>query len=137
MSAQRDAVGDSLREEVVLVLKPLRRGSLTVRFVKCSKPGCACAIRKEARHGPYYSLTRKIGGKTHSRFLSKEQAEVARRQIEDGRAFRRQVGAYWEACEKLADEELELVREASAEAGEKGGSGARSSRRSRKRSKSS
>jgi len=29
------------------------------------------------------------------------------------------LGAYWEACEKLADEELELVREASAEAGER------------------
>ena len=41
---------------------PMRRGSLTERYVKCSKPGCRCADEAEARHGPYYSLTRTVAG---------------------------------------------------------------------------
>ena len=37
--------------------KPMRRGSLSERTIKCSKPGCACAHDPKARHGPYFSLT--------------------------------------------------------------------------------
>ena len=53
---------------------PMRRGSLSERYVKCSKPGCRCAERTEARHGPYYSLTRTVAGRTQSRFLPAAQA---------------------------------------------------------------
>ena len=31
--------------------KPMRRGSVSERFVKCNKAGCPCASRSEARHG--------------------------------------------------------------------------------------
>src|SRR5574337_1873824 len=83
--------------------KPMRRGSLSERYVKCSKPGCLCAERPQARHGPYYSLTRAVAGRTRSRFLSAEQAAIVRRQVAAGRQFRQQVAAYWEACERWAD----------------------------------
>jgi len=86
--------------------KPMRRGSVSERFVKCSKKGCACATEPEARHGPYYSLTRAVGGQTHSRFLTAEQAEVAREQIAAGQEFREAVGRYWEVCEHWADQAL-------------------------------
>ncbi len=108
---------------------PMRRGSLSERYVKCSKPGCACAAEPEARHGPYYSLTRGIAGRTQSRFLSAEQAAVVRRQIEAGRHFRQQVDAYWAACERWADAELEAPEASARAAAEKGGSGRRSRRR--------
>ena len=118
-----------------LDLRPMRRGSVGVRFVKCGKAGCACATNKDARHGPYYSLTRTVGGKTKSRFLSKSQAEVAERQIKAGRLFREELEAYWRACEALADEELEAVEGGSSTASaEKGGSIAHSSGRSKKKS---
>jgi hypothetical protein len=42
--------------------QPMRRGSLSERYVKCGKPGCGCAEDPKARHGPYYSLTRAVGG---------------------------------------------------------------------------
>ena len=42
--------------------QPMRRGSLSERYVKCSKPGCTCAEDSKARHGPYFSLTRGVGG---------------------------------------------------------------------------
>ena len=85
---------------------PIRRGSVSERFVKCCKPGCPCATDAKARHGPYYSWTRLVEGKTQSRLLSREHAEVVKRQIDAGHQFREQVEAYWDASEEWADQEL-------------------------------
>ena len=117
--------------------KPMRRGSLSQRTVKCSKPGCACAQDPKARHGPYYSLTRAVRGKTHSRFLTPEQAAVARQQIEAGHAFRTKLEAYWEGCENWADRQLEGSPTASSEEAEKGGSQRTSKMKSPRKSKRS
>ena len=100
--------------------KPMRRGSLAERTIQCSKPGCACAQDTDARHGPYHSLTHAVEGKTHSRFLSPEQAQLARQQMDAGRKFRAQVEAYWEACEEWADGQLADVAASSEEAKKKG-----------------
>ena len=107
---------------------PMRRGSLTARYVKCSKPGCRCAEDPAARHGPYYSLTRGVAGRTQSRWVSAEQAAVARRQVEAGQEFRARVEAYWAACESWADTQLDAPAAAPA-AGQKGGSPPPSRRR--------
>jgi Family of unknown function (DUF6788) len=117
--------------------QPMRRGSLSQRTVKCSKPGCPCAQDPKARHGPYYSLTRAVRGKTHSRFLSPEQATVARQQIEAGHAFRTKLEAYWQGCEDWADRQLEGSPTASAEEAEKGGSQPTSKTKSSRKSKRS
>src|SRR3989442_7836046 len=77
--------------------KPMRRGSLSERTIKCSKPGCACAQDPKARHGPYHSLTHAVEGKTRSRFLTAAQAPAAQQQIDAGRTFRAQVDGYCEA----------------------------------------
>ena len=106
---------------------PMRRGSLSERYVKCSKPGCRCAERAEARHGPYYSLTRTVAGRTQSRFLPAAQAVLIRQQIAAGQQFRRHVDAYWEACEHWADAELE-ARAAPAPGGAQKKGSARPSR---------
>jgi len=115
----------------------MRRGSLSERYVKCSKPGCKCADAPEARHGPYYSLTRASHGKTHSRFLTAEQSELATEQIHAGREFRKQIDALWEACEQWANEELERGDTSAVKAAEKGGSKRASTRRSSRKSKRS
>jgi hypothetical protein len=117
--------------------KPMRRGSLSERKVKCSKPGCPCGRDPKARHGPYYSLTRAVSGRTHSRFLSPPQAEAVEEQIEAGRTFRRQVDDYWEACEQWADRQLEDSAAASPEAAKKGRSKRTSKPRLLKKSKRS
>jgi hypothetical protein len=41
--------------------------------------------------------------------------------VEAGRRFRRQVDAFWEACEAWADAQLEASQAASPEGAEKGG----------------
>ena len=116
--------------------KPMRRGSLSERMIKCSKPGCACAQDPKARHGPYQSLTHAVAGKTRSRFLNAEQADLARRQIDAGRKFRGRVDALWEASEEWADSQLEDVAAPSGEA-KKGGSRRTSKTKSSRKSKGS
>jgi hypothetical protein len=69
--------------------------------------------------------------------LSQAEADVARRQLEEGDRFRQDVEAYWEACEAIADVELGHADGASAEEVEKGGFRGQSKLRSRQRSRSS
>ena len=116
--------------------KPMRRGSLSERTIKCSKPNCACAQDPKARHGPYYSLTHAVEGKTRSRFLTAEQAHLVRQQIENGREFRGHVDLYWEACEEWAESQL---MDSSASSGEpkKRGSKRTSKMKSSRKSKRS
>jgi hypothetical protein len=116
--------------------KPMRRGSLSARTIKCGKAGCACARDPSARHGPYYSLTHALEGKTHSRFLPAEQAALVQQQIESGRKFRTQVDAYWDACQHWADSQLENAT-ASSEEVKKGGSRQTSKMKSFRKSKRS
>jgi hypothetical protein len=115
---------------------PIRRGSLYERRMKCGQAVCACQHDPQAAHGPYFTLTQKVEGKTRSRYISPQQAPVVRRQIEGGRQFRERVEAYWEACERWADEQLEAVPASPAEA-EKGGSQRTSRTKSSRKSKPS
>ena len=115
--------------------RPMRRGSVTERYVKCNKAGCACADHADARHGPYYSVSRVVKGRTQSRWLDVEQARQVREQVEVGQEFRELVEAYWRACEQWADAQLEDSKAASQEAAKKGASKGDSKRRSSPRSK--
>ena len=110
-------------------LRPMRRGGLGTRFMKCSKPGCCCGDDPSARHGPYHTLTRASGGKTRSRYLTSDQAAVAAEQVQAARQFRERIEAAWEACERWADAELEAVHPAE-DGGKKRGSRRSSRRRS-------
>ena len=112
---------------------PARRGSVSVRFVRCGKSACPCAQDPKARHGPYFSFTHAVKGRTQSRFLSEEEAVVVRRQIERGQMFRNEVDAFWQCCEQAADKELDDLQAASQESAKKGGSKRRSKRSSKRR----
>lgn len=53
--------------------RPMRRGSVSTRYVKCNKPGCLCAVHTEARHGPYVSVVRVVAGTCLSGRFSRPQ----------------------------------------------------------------
>ena len=114
--------------------RPMRRGSVNERRMKCGQANCACQHDPKARHGPYFTLTQAADGKTRSRYVAAEQVPVLRRQIEAGHEFRQQVATYWEACEQWADAELQATQ---AEAAEKKGFAQVSGKRSAKNSKRS
>jgi len=100
--------------------EPLRRGSLYERRMKCGQAACPCQHDPKAAHGPYFTLTQKVSGKTRSRYVTPEQVPLVQRQIESGRQFRERVEAYWEASERWADEQLEAVPVSTEEAEKKG-----------------
>ena len=102
--------------------KPMRRGSLSERYVKCNKAGCPCAENEDARHGPYFSISRVVKGQTKSRWLDSDEAKIVCAQVEAGQQFRQHVEEYWQACEGWADAELEASEAAPKEAAKKGGS---------------
>lgn len=117
--------------------RPMRRGSVSERYVKCNKAGCLCSERPDARHGPYYSVSRVVKGRTRSRWLNAEQAKQVREQVKAGQQFRELVEAYWQACEHWADAQLEDSEAASQEAAKKRASKRRSKSRSSPRSRRS
>ncbi len=49
-------------------------GNVVTRSMPCGKTGCRCKADPPQLHGPYHQWTRKINGKTVTRWLSAEQA---------------------------------------------------------------
>jgi hypothetical protein len=66
-----------------------------------------------------------VDGKQKTVHLGSEEAQLVSRQIEEWRRLREEFDAWLLRCEKCADEELEAMRQATAE---KGGSKRRSRR---------
>jgi Family of unknown function (DUF6788) len=54
---------------------PALPGTLLERYNRCGKPNCRCKHDPPTLHGPYYQWTRKIDGKTVSRWLNPQQRE--------------------------------------------------------------
>jgi hypothetical protein len=48
-------------------------GTLTIRAYACGKPNCRCHADPPRLHGPYAEWTRKIGGKTTTRRLTRRE----------------------------------------------------------------
>jgi hypothetical protein len=114
--------------------QPMRRGTLSTQYLRCNKPGCACAERPGARHGPYSRVVRVVKGRTQSRHVPADRVDALRRQVGAGQQFRKHVEAYWQACEHWADAELDAPEAASKEAAKKGASKRPSKRPSKRRS---
>jgi len=133
-----DDLPPDVRTAVAVVAhpQPMRRGSLGERFMKCGKPACGCRSDPNARHGPYFVVTRGVEHTTRSRFLTPAQVELARAQVKRAAEFREQLEQYWQACERWADTELEAAA-AEAEAEKKGASRRPSRRRSSRKSRRS
>jgi hypothetical protein len=86
----------------------MRPGSLVGRFRKCGKPSCHCAQRASEAHGPSWSLTRAVEGKTHTKVIPQGGAvEQTRAQIEEYRRFRKLVQELIELNVQICDQKLE------------------------------
>ncbi|MGH8920635.1 MAG: DUF6788 family protein, partial [Actinomycetes bacterium] len=60
-------------------------GSLVVRETACGKTNCRCSADPPQRHGPYYHWSRAVAGKTLSRRLDEQQADLYREWIANKR----------------------------------------------------
>lgn len=82
----------------------MRPGSLVSRFRKCGKPSCHCAQPDDPGHGPSFSLTRPVHGKTVTRVIPAGPAvEQTRRQLEQYRRFRQLVRQLIDVSEQICD----------------------------------
>ena len=77
-------------------------GSLIERYTTCNNPNCRCAD-PDRRHGPYWQLSWKQGGKTVSKLLTAEDAALYRE---------------WISNRRRLEAELQQMRDLSRQAGE-------------------
>jgi len=104
-------------------LADLRPGSLVERFLKCGKAGCHCAQPGDQGHGPFWSLTRKVNGKTATWLVpAGKPQQVVRDQVEEYKRFRALEKELIEVCEQLSDARLEAIGTAPANLAKKGAS---------------
>lgn len=131
--AELEARRQKLRQQLADI-GDLRPGSLVGRYRKCGKPGCHCAWPGDKGHGPSWSLTRRVGGKTLTRVIPAGPAvERTREQIAECRRLRRLTQEMIEVSEKLCDAAL---RGEEGSSGEEKGSRRSSRPRSGEKSKS-
>jgi hypothetical protein len=105
----RQRVRARLQEQRVLVEELLRRreqlaGSLFVRFGVCGKEGCVC--RTGHKHGPYYVLSTRTGGKGGFAYLDASQMEEARALVTAYRDYR----AGMQRLRKVGEQLVALLR---------------------------
>lgn len=85
----------------------LRPGSLVERYRKCGKPSCHCAAKGARGHGPSFSLTHSVQGKTTTHIIPRGPAvEHTRAQIAEYHRFRDLVRNFIEVSERLCDLQL-------------------------------
>jgi len=113
----------------------LRPGSLVGRYRRCGKPGCHCAQPGAVGHGPSWSLTRAVRGKTVTQVIPAGPAVTrTQAQLAEYRRFRQLIQAFIEVSTRLCAAQLQ-ADPAAPGAGEKRGSPRPSRRRSSRNSR--
>jgi len=86
----------------------MRPGSLVGRFRKCGKASCHCAQPASRGHGPSWSLTRAVKGKTVTKVIPPGSAvKQTNAQIAEYRRFRKLVQELIELNVQICDQRLE------------------------------
>ena len=97
---------DQLKSQLAAI-GDMRRGSLVPRYRKCGKVTCHCAKKGAQGHGPSYSLTHAVQGKTVTNVIPTGPAvERTREQIDEYRRFRQLVQQLIAVSEKICNLQL-------------------------------
>jgi hypothetical protein len=89
----------------------IHSGSVTRRYTRCGTPGCKCHADPPQPHGPYYQWTAKINGKTVTRRLTENEADLYQEWIDNDRQLRHLIQQMREVAAKAT--ELKLKQAAS------------------------
>ena len=100
----------------------MRPGSLVGRFRKCGKANCHCGAKGAQGHGPSWSLTRDVEGKTVTKIIPATAVDRTTEQIAEHRRFRSLARELVEVSEQICDVQLHEPEAASQEVAKKRGS---------------
>ena len=104
-----EAKCDAVRRKLAAI-GDFRQGSLTQRYMRCGKANCRCAGDGARGHGPYWSLTREVDGKTQTRTVPVAAVERVREQIAEYHRFRGLVRDMIELNRQVCDAQLDADR---------------------------
>src|ERR1700674_3764483 len=97
---------DQLKAQLAAIGE-MRPGSLVPRFRKCGKPSCHCAKKGAQGHGPSFSLTHPVAGKTVTRIIpAGPVVEQTRQQLDEYHRFRQLVQQLIAVSEQICDWQL-------------------------------
>ena len=113
-------------------LGEMRRGSLSERTRPCGKLNCHCKKPGSPGHGPTYSLTYKVSGKSMMETIPAHRVPEIRKQLENRKRFAELSQRFLEINEEIC--RLGSVQESAEKASGKKNSGRRSKKRSPKSS---
>src|ERR1022692_1961547 len=104
-----DSLVDLERRRVTVQLQisqlgDMRSGSITGTGGRCGNPNCHCHRAGDPGHGPYYRVTRKVGGKTVTETVS-SPANLAkvRREVDEYHRFRELGGQLLNVNEQICE----------------------------------
>ena len=101
LEAKRNRVGERL-----IGGGDMRQGSLAERHLKCGKPECRCAKEVSYTHGPTFSLTKKVKGKTVTRGIPKSAVDKTRAQVAQFQEFRQLSQEFLAVNEEICEAKL-------------------------------
>ena len=85
----------------------MRPGSLVPRFRKCGKSSCHCAKQGDKGHGPSFSLTHSVDGKTITHVIPAGLAvDRTREQLDEYHRFRQLVQELISVSDRICDHQL-------------------------------
>lgn len=97
LEAQRSTIQQQISQ-----LGDMRAGSISTTGGRCGNPRCHCHKKDDPGHGPFYRLTRKIGGKTITETFSTPPAlRKAEREVAEHHRFRELSRDLLEVNEKI------------------------------------
>ena len=113
---------DELLQQITQI-KDMRQGTLIPRYRKCGKPTCHCAKDGSPGHGPSWSLTKDVNGKTVTKIIPKGPAvEWTQEQIGEFKRYRMLSRELVEVNEKICDAKLETWKAGADATAQKGAS---------------
>jgi hypothetical protein len=78
---------DKIKNELLL-LGPMRPGNLSQQYTACQKPGCKCVDPiQPQKHGPFYQLSYKHGGKSTTQFIRPQFVPQGQKQLATYKKF--------------------------------------------------
>ena len=102
--------------EQLATIGDLRPGSLVERYRRCGKSSCHCAKKGSRGHGPQFSLTHSVNGKTITQVIPRGPAvERTRQQIAEHRRFRKLVSEFIALSQQICDAQLQQERSRAAD----------------------